>query len=118
MIVAKAVTGLLTVADRLDGSTAATSGEVGGTGCEVGGAACEKLAETLSAALIVTVQVPMPPHAPPQPSKLKPLAGVSVRLTYVLIAKLADHEPPLSTQLINGGELVTAPEPVSLTDRV
>jgi hypothetical protein len=101
----------LTVAYRLDGSMAATSGEVGG-------GACEKLAETLSSALIVTVQVPMPPHAPPQPAKLKPLAGVSVRLTCVPIAKLAEQEPPLSMQLINGGELVTAPEPVSLTDRV
>jgi len=79
MIVAKAVTVLLTTAERLDGKIAASSCEVGGVLLGV------KVAETFCAALIVTMQVPTPLHAPLQPAKAKPLAGVIDRLTTVLL---------------------------------
>src|SRR5205823_174329 len=72
-----------------------------------------KLADTLMSEFIVTVHVaPVPPHAPPQPPKLWPLAGVAVRLTCVPPAKLALH---VAGQLMPAGELVTVPLPLSLT---
>jgi hypothetical protein len=39
-----------------------------------------KVAVTDCAALIVTVQVPVPAQAPPQPPKVEPLAGVAVKV--------------------------------------
>jgi hypothetical protein len=72
----------------------------------------ENIAETLCAAFIVTVQPPVPLHAPPQPAKLDPAAGVAVKVTCVPAPKLALHVVP---QLIPPGELVTMPLPVSLT---
>ena len=72
----------------------------------------ENIAETLCAAFIVTLQLPVPPQAPPQPAKLEPLAGVAVRLTCVPAAKLALHVVP---QLIPAGALLTVPLPVSPT---
>ena len=42
-----------------------------------------KLAVTDCAALIVTVQMPVPVHAPLQPPKVEPAAGVAVRVTGV-----------------------------------
>jgi hypothetical protein len=44
---------------------------------------CENVAETLSAAFIVTTQLPVPLHAPPHPLKLPPLTGVAVSVTGV-----------------------------------
>ena len=44
---------------------------------------CVNVAETLVAAFIVTVQPPVPLHAPPQPVKLQPAAGAAVKLTWV-----------------------------------
>jgi hypothetical protein len=56
-----------------------------------------------------TVQVgDVPPHAPLQPLKLEPLAGLAVRVTFVFAAKLAEQVLP---QLIPAGLLVTVPEP-------
>jgi hypothetical protein len=46
---------------------------------------------------------------------MKPLAGVSLRVTCVLGAKLALHVVP---QLIPDGELATVPPPPLLTVRV
>src|SRR5258707_301399 len=43
----------------------------------------EKLALTLWSAFIVRLQLPVPLHAPPQPWKTEPLAGVAVSLTGV-----------------------------------
>ena len=42
-----------------------------------------KVAVTDRAALMVTVQMPVPVHAPPQPPKVEPAAGVAVRVTGV-----------------------------------
>ena len=39
------------------------------------------VAVTDLAALMVTEQVPVPEHAPPQPVKVEPLAGLAVRVT-------------------------------------
>jgi hypothetical protein len=50
-----------------------------------------KVAVTLRAALIVTVQVPVPVHAPLQPVKDEPAAGVAVSVTAALKAKLAEQ---------------------------
>ena len=40
-----------------------------------------KVAVTLFAAFMVSVQVPVPEHAPDQPAKLELLPGVAVRVT-------------------------------------
>jgi hypothetical protein len=70
------------------------------------------IADTFCTEFIVTVQLPVPLQAPPQPAKLQPAEGVAVRLTCVPGAKLALHVAP---QLTPDGELVTVPLPVSLT---
>ena len=68
-----------------------------------------KLAVTVCAALNVTVQVlVVPAHAPDQPSKLEPAAGVAVRVISVPGAKLAVQVVP---QSIPAGLLVIAPVP-------
>lgn len=55
-----------------------------------------KLAVTLLAAVIVSVQmVAVPVHAPPQPVKLLPVAGVAVSVTAVPLARLVEHLPEL-----------------------
>jgi hypothetical protein len=69
-------------------------------------------ADTLSVALIVTVQLPVPVQAPLQPIKLRPWAGVAVNVTCVPPLKLALH---VEGQLMPEGELDTFPLPVSLT---
>jgi hypothetical protein len=61
---------------------------------------------------IVTMQVPVPLHAPPQPLKVQLLAGAAVSVTGVPGAKLALQ---VVGQSIPPGELVTVPLPVSLT---
>jgi len=89
----------------------------GGGGALVGGrGASLKVAVTVRAALIVTVQLPVPLHAPPQPVNVEPEAALAVSVTcvpaaYVLV-HVAPHEIPL-------GELVTVPvpEPLFATDR-
>jgi hypothetical protein len=53
--------------------------------------ASAKVAVTLRAALIVTVQVPVPVHAPLQPVKDEPAAGVAVSVTAALKAKLVEQ---------------------------
>jgi hypothetical protein len=42
---------------------------------------CGNVAVTLSAALIVTVQLPLPLQAPPQPLKFMPAAGIASSVT-------------------------------------
>ena len=45
-----------------------------------------KVAVTVVAALMLTVQVPVPVHAPLQPLKVEPAAGVAVSVTTVPLA--------------------------------
>jgi dUTPase len=75
-----------------------------------------KVAVTDCAALIVTVQLPVPVQAPLHPAKLEPAAGVSVRVTLAPLTKVALQ---VLGQLIPGGVLVTVPDPLpaSVTDR-
>src|SRR5882672_12496378 len=56
---------------------------------------CAKVAVTEVAALIVTVQVPVPEQPPPfQRVKVEPAAGVAVRVTAVPLANGAAHVAP------------------------
>ena len=45
-----------------------------------------KVAVTVVAALMLTVHVPVPVHAPVQPLKVEPAAGVAVNVTVVPLA--------------------------------
>lgn len=72
-------------------------------------AAAAKVAETEVFKVIVTVQVPVPPQAPPQPVKSELAPGLAVRVTTVPSAKVAAQ---VAGQLIPAGELVTVPLPV------
>ena len=70
----------------------------------------EKVADTFSAAIIVTVHVPTPLHpAPFHPEKIDPAAGAADSTTWVPCPKLAAQVAP---QLIPDGLLVTMPAPV------
>jgi hypothetical protein len=111
IIVAKAVTELPTIADRLSGSTAATSGDEGGV-------PWLNVAPTDCAVFSVTIQVPTPLQAPPQLVKLQPDAGDCTRLATVPAANVAEHVVALMPQSMPGGELVTVPSPVADTVRV
>ena len=64
------------------------------------------VAVTERAALIVSVQPPVPEHAPDQPANLEPAAGVALRLTTVPSSRSAAQVEPQSI-----GPPVTAPEP-------
>jgi hypothetical protein len=58
---------------------------------------------------MVTVHVPVPLHAPPQPPKTDPVVGEAVRVTTVPETSVSEQSEP---QLMPLGLLVTAPEPV------
>src|SRR2546426_1141868 len=76
----------------------------------VGGVVSVKLGVTVVAALMVTLQAPVPETPPPrQRIKVEPAAGVAVSVTTVPLAKPAEQVAP---QLIPAGLLVTVPEPV------
>ncbi len=69
-----------------------------------------KLAVTVCAALIVTVQVAVVPvQAPDQPLKVDPAVAAAVNVTLLFWLKLAAQVAP---QLIPAGVLVTVPVPV------
>src|SRR2546430_17702704 len=71
-----------------------------------------KVAVTVVAADIVTVQGPVPVQPPPlQPRKTEPALGVAVSTTTVPLAKLAVQVAP---QLLSPGLLVTVPAPAPL----
>ena len=74
-----------------------------------------KVAVTLWSEFIVTLQVPVPLQAPPQPWKIEPFAGLAVSVTWVPVLKLAVQ---VDGHLIPAGELVTLPLPVTPTERV
>ena len=67
------------------------------------------VAVTFCAAPMVTVQLPVPVHAPLQPVNVEPVAGAAVRVTLVPELKLALHVAP---QLMPAGDEVTVPLPV------
>jgi hypothetical protein len=67
------------------------------------------VAVTLRSALIVTVQPPVPVHAPDQPAKVDPAAGVAIMPTVAPEVKSAAQVDP---QLMPDGELVTVPDPL------
>lgn len=71
--------------------------------------AAVNVAVTLVAALIGTMQDPVPLQAPPQPAKVDPPEGAAVRVTATFAAIIALHVRP---QLMPAGLLVTAPVPV------
>jgi len=70
-----------------------------------------KFALTDFAASIVTLQAPVPVHAPLQPANVEPESGVAVRFTTVPLEKFSEQVEP---QEIPEGELVTVPVPVPL----
>ena len=87
-------------------------GGVGGDGGLGGGGFVPEVlnvAVTDCAALIVTVQVPVPLHAPPQPAKLEPEVAEAVSVTLVPCVKLAVQVVP---QLIPAGLELTVPAPL------
>jgi hypothetical protein len=81
-----------------------------------------KVAVTLFAASIVTVQVGplLALHAPPQLTKPLPLAGVAVRVTVVPVNKLVEQTPevapapPVQFMLKSSAPIVPEPQPVAL----
>ena len=76
----------------------------------------EKIAVTLLAWLIRTVQVvAVPPHAPVQPVKVAPVAGVASSVTDALAAKLAEQIVAPRPQEIAPLPPLTAPFPSSVT---
>jgi len=64
---------------------------------------------------IVSPQPPEPPQTPPQPTKVLPIAGVSVSTMGVPFVKLAEH---IGVQAIPAGLDVTDPEPVMETVKI
>ena len=69
--------------------------------------------DAVTLAALLTVQVPVPEQAPPQPLNTKAgPAGVAVSVTDEPLVKLAEHVEP---QLIPPGELETLPCPEIVT---
>jgi hypothetical protein len=68
-----------------------------------------KVAVTDCAAFILTLQAPVPEHAPLHPAKVDPAAAAAVKVTVVPLLKFALH---VTVQLIPEGALVTEPEPL------
>jgi hypothetical protein len=71
-----------------------------------------KVAVAALAAVILTAHVPTPEQTPLHPPKVKPAAGVAVRLTKAPLLKFALQ---VLGQVIPAGALVTAPVPTRLT---
>jgi hypothetical protein len=76
---------------------------------------CANVAVTLLAEFMVTGQVPLPLHAPPQPVNVEPPAALAVSVTGVPLLKLFEHVEP---QLMPVGLDVTVPLPVPVLDTV
>src|SRR6185436_18233283 len=68
-----------------------------------------KVAVTARAALMVTLQAPVPVQAPLQPVKVEPVAGAAVRLT---AAPLVNEAEQVAPQEMPAGVLVTVQVPV------
>ena len=67
------------------------------------------VAPTDRSAVMVTVHLPVPEHAPVQPVNREPEAALALSVTFWPLGKLAEQVAP---QLIPPGELVTDPVPV------
>ena len=67
------------------------------------------VAVTARAALMVTLQAPIPVQLPLQPVKVEPVPGVAVNVTGVPLVNEAAHVAP---QAMPAGALVTVPVPV------
>ena len=75
-----------------------------------------KVAVTVFAALIRTVQVvAVPPQAPVQPAKIAPVVGVATRVTVAFCAKAPEQTVAPLPQLIAPIPPVTPPLPVTVT---
>ena len=68
-----------------------------------------KVAVTAALPVKVTLQVPVPVHAPDHPANVELLLGAAVSVTMVPLVKLALHIAP---QLIPAGLLMIVPVPV------
>ena len=68
-----------------------------------------KVAVTAALPVKVTLQVPVPVHAPDHPANVELLFGAAVSVTMVPLLKLALHVAP---QSMPAGLLVTFPAPV------
>jgi hypothetical protein len=75
------------------------------------GAEAPNVAVTAALVAMLTVQAPVPVHAPDHPVNEEPEPAVAVRLTDVVLEKLALHVWP---QLMPAGELETVPLPAPL----
>ena len=91
------------VAVSVENDSAVAAGEIaidtdggdtaGGPDGEPDDGADVNVAVTDATAFIVTTQLPLPVHAPDQPEKSEPEAGVAVSVTIVPDANDAEHEP-------------------------
>ena len=72
------------------------------------------MAVTVVVAETVTVQAPVPLHAPLQPVNVEPAAGVAVRVTAVPLVTDSTQSAP---QLMPGPETVPVPAPALVTVR-
>src|SRR2546422_10890289 len=79
-----------------------------GSSVKVMGTLTEKFAGPARAALIVTVQAPVPGQLPLQPVKVEPAAGAAVKVTMVPMANAAEQVAP---QEMPAGALGTVPVP-------
>src|SRR5439155_3905009 len=86
-----------------------------GSSVKVMGTLTEKFAVTARAALIVTVQAPVPVQLPLQPLKVEPAAGAAVKVTMVPMANAAEQVAP---QEMPAGLLVTVPAPAPAIETV
>jgi hypothetical protein len=68
-----------------------------------------KVAVTVFATFISTMQPPVPAQGPDQPPNVWPTDGVAIRETSVPASSVAEHVDP---QLIQAGLEVTVPEPL------
>jgi hypothetical protein len=64
---------------------------------------------------MVTLQLPVPLHAPDQPVNIEPEAGVAVKVTLLLVVNWLMQVAP---QLMPAGVLVIVPVPTFITVKV
>src|SRR5215471_14102389 len=74
-----------------------------------------KVAVTVRAAVIVTLQAPVPLQLPPQPANVEPVDADALSVTTVPLVNEIEHAVP---QLMPAGELVIVPTPVPAFDTV